>query len=87
LPVLTCNCLGAGASIRCGVSGVKGMVCKFIEKLENEQYNLQVKVTKDIVHILNRQNNDVDVDIMMRLLFYNADRDRQTSRQNKYGIK
>jgi hypothetical protein len=39
------------------------MVSKFIEKLEREQYNLQVKVTKDIVQILNRKNNDVDVDI------------------------
>jgi hypothetical protein len=55
--------LGAGASIPAGVSGVKGMVSKFIEKLERRQ----VKAIKDIVRILNRKNNDVDVDIELLL--------------------
>ena len=60
--------LGAGTSIRAGVSGVKGMVTKFIEKLERDQSNVHVTVTKDVVDLLlSWKNNGRDVDIELLL--------------------
>ena len=64
--------LGAGTSIRAGVSGVKGMVTKFIEKLERDQSNVHVTVTKDVVDLLlSWKNNGRDVDIELLWLSRN----------------
>ena len=53
--------LGAGASIPAGVGGVKGMVTKFIEKLEREIGNLHVQLLKNLVDLLsNRKSNGRD---------------------------
>jgi SIR2-like domain len=62
--------LGAVASIRAGVSGVKEMVTKFIQKLEREPSNLH-KVTKDVVDLLSSWKNggrDVDIELLLETI-------------------
>lgn len=61
--------LGAGASIRATISGVEGMVTKFLNRLE-EEYVTFHDVTVDIFNLLSewkKNKKDVVVDIELML--------------------
>lgn len=63
--------LGAGASIPAGVSGVKGMVTKFIKKLQGDQRDLHLKVIRNVVDLLSSWKNgsrDVDIELLLETI-------------------
>jgi hypothetical protein len=62
--------LGAGASVRAGISGVQCMVKDFLEKLKREYSNSHFQIANDIFTLFSEwktERNEVVVDIELML--------------------
>jgi hypothetical protein len=64
--------LGAGASIPAGISGVEGMVTKFLERLQNENnnyYGLALDLFNILTHWRKKNGKDiVDIELMLETI-------------------